>query len=180
MNASTLKPALAATAVLLLLVAGPVRADILQFDAAFVPTGTNPIAGGSGSLFYDDLTHDFTYSFTVELLSELPSAAHINHDDPPAGDPDVFTLPAPPIPLTPPGVPFFGTYVGAGNLGAGSGALLLAGELYVNVHTTGNPGGEVRGDLVFEQNLTLIPLPGTLALFAPAFALLALRSARRA
>ena len=49
---------------------------------------------------------------------------------------------------------------------------LLAGRLYMNVHTATNPGGEVRG------NLTAVPEPGTAGLACAAAGLALLRRRR--
>ena len=49
---------------------------------------------------------------------------------------------------------------------------LLAGRFYMNVHTTANPGGEIRG------NLVVVPEPSALLFGAASLGLLALRRRR--
>ena len=53
---------------------------------------------------------------------------------------------------------------------------LLAGNIYVNVHTTGYPGGEIRGQL---GQLAPIPEPGTWILLTAGLVLLAGSALRR-
>jgi hypothetical protein len=48
------------------------------------------------------------------------------------------------MPITPSASPFTGTAA----LTEAQAADLLAGRWYVNVHTAGNPGGELRGQLM--------------------------------
>jgi hypothetical protein len=52
-------------------------------------------------------------------------------------------------------------------------AQLLAGLLYINIHSEFRPGGEIRGQV------SVIPEPGTYALFGSALAALAIIRLRK-
>ncbi|HEY4759023.1 MAG TPA: CHRD domain-containing protein, partial [Thermoguttaceae bacterium] len=65
-----------------------------------------------------------------------------------------------PIPLPPGGG---GSLIGNAATTVAYGAAILAGNGYVNIHTTTFPGGEIRGQVVGE-----VPEPGTIVLLAMA------------
>lgn len=67
-----------------------------------------------------------------------------------------------------------GTFSGAGVLTAPQIAGLLAGNTYINIHTTAFPGGEIRGQVA------VVPEPGSIILLASgAIAVAALARRRR-
>ncbi|HXS82191.1 MAG TPA: CHRD domain-containing protein [Methylomirabilota bacterium] len=101
-------------------------------------TPLNATTGSGGGYFVID-TDANTVNFWISFagLSAAENAAHIHgFSGPgvPAGV--VFTLPA--------GNPKVGTW----NYAEGQEASILGGLCYVNIHTTANPGGEIRGQIV--------------------------------
>lgn len=66
-----------------------------------------------------------------------------------------------------------GGFNGVINLNATNEARLLAGTLYINVHTTTNGGGEIRG------NIVAVPEPSKATLGLLGFSLIALQRKRR-
>ena len=73
-----------------------------------------------------------------------------------------------------------GTFTGTWDLNEGNGTTLtaqlpniLAGNTYMNFHTTQFPGGEIRG------NLAVVPEPSTVLLLGSGLALVGLGAARR-
>lgn len=68
-----------------------------------------------------------------------------------------------------------GFVTGSSVLSGANVASLFAGQLYFNVHTSANPGGEIRGNLV---NATAIPEPSTYAALA-GLSILAVAGLRR-
>jgi hypothetical protein len=81
------------------------------------------------------------------------------------------------IPLVPAGN--FGFYAGSDFLPdpGTNGPLLMAGDLYVNIHTALNPGGEIRGQLIFDQ-FVVIPVPAAAVLLLSGLGVLGARATR--
>lgn len=149
------------------------QATTLQFDifldgAQETPPVATP-ASGTGTLFLDDVTGDYTISGTFQDLIGTSNNAHIH------GPAAVGQGPAGVVH----GLTFdFG--VTSGNYSNGAGlttftapqmADLINGLYYVNIHSTFQPGGEIRGQIL------LVPEPGTAALVGLGIGLLA--AARR-
>jgi len=94
-------------------------------------------------------TTTITYTVTVTGLSGPATAAHIHG---PAG---VSAAADPIVPLTitsqgTSGVIISGSFTSTGHATINMAQLLthmLAGNTYINVHTTANPGGEIRGQI---------------------------------
>lgn len=150
-------------------------------DQAQATTVINPVPGahGTGSLFYDDVTSAISWLFSFGGLSHAPSAAHIHIGAPGVAGGVALGLGAP-APFS--GDPTEGVYVGSGAPSISLAAFetfLFDEELYINIHTpdvpvgTGNPGGEIRGQLLFHS--TVVPVPPALILFGSALGLLTLR-----
>jgi len=68
---------------------------------------------------------------------------------------------------------FAGGFQGTVNILEADEAALLNGQFYINVHTSMNIGGEIRG------NLVAVPEPGTMALVAAGLGVLAMSARRR-
>jgi hypothetical protein len=122
---------------------------------------TPPVAtpgSGTGSLFLDDTTGNYTISGTFQDLIGTTNNAHIH------GPAAIGVGPAGVIH----GLTFdFGVTSGTYSNGAGlttftaaQMADLINGLYYVNIHSTFRPGGEIRGQIL------LVPEPGTGALVA--------------
>ena len=92
---------------------------------------------GCGRFVLDTTANTLSYRIVVGNLGSAETAAHIHG----AADPGVnagvlHTLPAGPV------------KVGVWNYAEAQEADILAGKMYVNVHTATNPGGEVRGQIM--------------------------------
>ena len=142
----------------------------LSGSAEVPPTGSS--ATGTFTATWDDVNNFLTYNLTVNNLGSGATAAHIHG---PAGVGAV----APPLIdlIVIPGQTTFvydGISVPTPANAATFESLLQFGTIaaYVNVHSTGFPAGEIRGQL------SVVPEPTTLLVLAPA-ALLALRRRRR-
>lgn len=110
-------------------------------------------AYGSATLSVDLVSRAFTLTGAISNLVFTPTAAHI-HGPAAVGQngPVLFPLGFNAEPE--------GPLDAAGVLSEEQLDWLFAGLLYVNVHTTEHPGGEIRGQLA------LVPEPGTYALLA--------------
>jgi hypothetical protein len=150
------------TASLLALVfcASQANATLWTFDPIFLDGAqeTPPVATtgtGSGTATLDDVTNQFILSGTFQNLIGTTNNAHVHGPAPPG---------------TPAGVMFGITFdfgVSSGNysfngvISAANTAHILAGNAYVNIHSTFRPGGEIRG-----QILNPVPEPTTLVILA--------------
>ncbi len=112
-----------------------------------VPPVTTDVIGVGTVYFNEDRTKAFV-NVTVDGLSGPITGAHIHDGAFGENGPVLF-------PLT-----FLGnriqteiTKITPEELGK-----LLGGQTYINVHTLANPGGEIRGQLFLEQDLTFISL----------------------
>ncbi len=120
---------------------------------------TNTDAEGEGTFVIDTEMDTVSYYITYEDLTGEATAAHIHG---PAGEGTVadvlFTLnlgnPAsnPPSPIT--GAWDYSGFTGATGLVdiAALETALTSGNTYVNIHTSSNPDGEIRGQIETERN----------------------------
>jgi subtilisin family serine protease len=115
-------------------------------------SGTNEVppvattASGTVSLRYRPVSGVLSYEILVQVTNDTTiTAAHIHQGGPGVNGPVLFDL-------SPPGAPVNVTdqlaWDGAVVLDSAQHDLLMAGELYVNVHTSVHPSGEVRANLL--------------------------------
>ena len=132
--------------------------DVLQ-------AGTNGGFGagsgnGTGTILgtYDDMTMSLNYSLTWENLAGSITNAHFH--DAPAGSSGGVALGIP--------GPWASPYSNSATLDAGQEADLLAGNWYVNIHTSSVGGGEIRGQVsvqpVPEPSVPVLALGGIAAM----------------
>lgn len=122
----------------------PMRAAI---DAA-QETPPNGSAGtGTGLFLIDTATNTLFYHIRYSGLGSAESAAHI-HGYAPLG------VPAGVVHALPGGNPKVGawTYLEANE------ASIVGGLTYVNIHTTGFPGGEIRGQVLLDSGPNMVAL----------------------
>ena len=131
--------ALACTAALAF--ATPSMAAMTNFKAnlttaAEVPPGTG--AGkGEVTATYDDASKKLTWKGSYSGLSGPATAAHFHGPAPAGKNAGVM------VPISPNGPSF----EGSATLTDAQAKALMDGDIYVNVHTAANKGGEIRGQL---------------------------------
>ncbi len=155
---------------------------VYQFGANLLPSsgaalgtyaeGVMPY--GDAHVLYNDSTGDFTWSiFFTNLSSPVGGAgptAHIHQGAAGTSGPVVIALDS-----SNPGTVIDGTgltegiFLGATTLESELVAPLFSGELYINIHTTNFPGGEIRGQIL-PAKITVIPLPAAAWLMLGALA----------
>lgn len=107
------------------------------------PVGT--AATGDASFVIDTQANTLTFFIDYQNLSSAETAAHIHGPAAPGSNgPVLFTLQLGP------------QKIGVWNYPQSSEADILAGLTYVNVHTSMNPGGEIRGQIVVGKSPTLV------------------------
>lgn len=125
------------------------RAHLVAFQATLdtaqevPPPDAPPQAGGTAYFVLDEEGAVLDYSLTVRNLTGQPIAGHIHVGAPGIAGAPVVTFDALPLAAT-------GVAKGVVNLQPDVVALLedlAASPLYVNVHTSENPEGEIRGQL---------------------------------
>lgn len=107
------------------------------------PTGSP--ATGSGWFVIDPNTNTLFYHVSYSGLTSSEIAAHIHGYSGPGVNSGVKHL----FPTTNP-------KVGAWAYPAADEAQIMSGLSYVNIHTTTNGGGEIRGQIVFEPSVELV------------------------
>lgn len=100
--------------------------------------GTGSSATGTAWLTLNDAQTELTYNIEFSGLSAAETNAHIHSDA--EGGGIVHPLAA--------GSPKIGTWDTAGGLTGARGIDLLAGSLYINIHSSNFPGGEIRGQIL--------------------------------
>ncbi len=137
----------------------PASADIFLFSASLDGTQEVPpndsLGFGSVLLSFDDTTNilEITSGSYEDLMTSI-TLSHI-HQAPFGLNGGVL------FPLDHTGGTS-GTLSGSGELFGDEITSLFAEGLYINVHTSGFPGGEIRGQIV------AVPAPGALGLFLAA------------
>jgi len=117
------------------------------------PSGSSSIGSGSFALSGDNLT----FSITGLLLGTTPTDAGVFGPATPSTDgPMIFDLGTPTV--TPVGAQNLISYTGIEALTPTQASQLEAGDDYVNIYTSGYPGGEIRGQI------TLLPEPSSVSL----------------
>lgn len=170
-----------------LLHAGAVHAMPITFTAALSGAAENPpnVSPGTGfaTVVYDNETHLLSVDVSFSGLVAGTTAAHIHCcAAPPANS--IPATPTPTFPDFPLGVmegtydmtfdltdpsSFSSAFIGGGTAAEAEAALaagLLAGEAYLNIHTTAFSGGEIRGFL------RTVPEPQTLSILGLALGML--------
>jgi len=154
----------------------PAVSKIINFTAAMTPAGEvganltgSPAGAGTFTATLDTSTNVFTWSFTFQGLTSNVNNGHIHGPFVAGGTTTSAGVILNFNPASPPpggtGLTFTG--FSTANTGAGGGTivlsgtqvlgngvsadslrkLLLAGNAYVNIHTTSNPGGEIRAQI---------------------------------
>jgi hypothetical protein len=108
-----------------------------------------PVATAASGMARFTLTNDdkLTYEVAVQNITGI-TAAHIHPGAPGVNGPPLFTL-FDGTDTFDPGNPISGEVT----LTNAQVTALLAGNYYINVHTSANPGGEIRGQIVAAQTM---------------------------
>ncbi|OGF05496.1 MAG: hypothetical protein A2W00_01320 [Candidatus Eisenbacteria bacterium RBG_16_71_46] len=141
--------------------ASPVNASLtatnLPLNAAQQVPTNGSTATGTMNITVDTNANTLTYQITYGGLSSAETAAHIHGPAAPGTNAGVkHALPA--------GSPKNGVW----NYPEPDEADILSGRMYVNIHTSTNPGGEIRGQIA-----PLVPGASSWGLMALAAAMLA-------
>ena len=128
---------------------------ILDGAQANAGSGTGSTATGTVSVTLDDQTLEMTWSSSFSGLVGTYTVAHFH--GPAAANQNGGVQVGVSFSLS--GDLKSGTGGGTTTLTAQQAADLAAGLWYLNIHSTVNPGGEIRG------NLAVVPEPGTALLF---------------
>lgn len=132
--------------------------------------GTGSPGTGTIDLTLDDVTNSLSWSGSFSGLLTSASVAHFHGPALPNQNAGVTVGTA--LVLGTGGTS--GTANGSTTITPTQAADLIAGLWYWNVHSSGNPGGEIRG------NITVVPEPGTALLVGLGLASLATARRRRA
>jgi hypothetical protein len=124
------------------------------------PTGSP--GTGTGTFTFDESTSTTTWTVTFASLEALATAAHIHAPAAP-GINVAFVVPLTSLPFA-----TSGSFSNSGTTLNGRTAAqfagdLLAGNAYVNIHTSEFPGGEIRGQLSCTQTPRSVPEFGSIA-----------------
>lgn len=146
--------------------------------------GNNSPASGNEinlGMMYDDVSHQLSFDFAYGAaygftnLQAPITASHI-HGPGPVNYPSPNSNGGVQLNLAPyliPSSPLSGRFVGAATLSLPQEQMLFNNELYVNIHSTAHPSGEIRGQLV------AVPEPSTgILLLVSSLALLKIRGRR--
>ncbi|MCS7197472.1 MAG: CHRD domain-containing protein [Candidatus Bipolaricaulota bacterium] len=130
-------------------------ADSVVFTATMTTTQEVPAPTvntrviGAGVFFFDPATNTLSFTIAYRGLSGGATAIHFHNGAPGVAGPVVQTICGAPAPALlgacPAGIS--GVLTGTWTVPAPLVPTLLAGGLYVNIHTAANPPGEIRGQI---------------------------------
>jgi len=139
------------------------------------PVNDSPAQGGTVGIGirYDDTSNTLTVNAAYGVFGWNPltadySGAHLHLGAPGENGPVLVDLASIHIPFS----ARSGFYSGDVQLTEAAAAALIAGNVYMNIHSTAFPGGEIRGQL------TVVPEPETVALAILGFGALVWMSRR--
>ncbi len=136
-----------------LILASPCLADIVPLQITLDGFQENPsietVASGMGTATIDTDTNEFSWNFEFQDMEGTPTAAHF-HGAPVCQNGGAIIA-----------LPFVSPVVGSQVVSPAQTADILAGNWYVNVHSTLHPGGEIRGQVepTFIANPIPTPIP---------------------
>lgn len=157
-----------------LMAAGPLaaHADIIRFEAPIDGAQANAGMGtGSASMAFAEVTYDTITMTLTWVISEVTPFfdtdvvfAHFHGAATPTSNAAVQVWICDNVSAGPAGTPLCGGSgdpfaIGSSVLSAAQADDLLGGLWYINIHTLGFRGGEIRGQVI------RVPEPGTVALF---------------
>ena len=120
------------------------------------PARTSP-AYGNMDIYYNKVTHDLSFTVNWFNLTDVPTGAHIHGTAPRGANAgikfDFFNM----VPKTTSGT--FSSSVKVDGISINE-ADLLNGLYYMNFHTPQNPGGEIRGQIEFYDQSTVVSKMG--------------------
>ena len=126
---------------LVLLAAGPARADVIPWVATLSGASEVPpnvgLGTGQAAGTIDTDTNVVTWQIAYFNLSGVPVAAHFHLAPVGVNGPVIIPITVGPSPL-----------VGSGPILPAHVQPFLTGGVYVNIHTAAFPGGEIRGQVV--------------------------------
>ncbi len=124
-----------------LALATPSMAAVIALKANLTAASEVPPNGsaGAGSVTatYDDATKKLTWKGSYSGLTGPATAAHFHGPAPSGKNAGVM------VPISPNGPSF----EGSATLNDAQAKALMDGDIYVNIHTAANKGGEIRGQL---------------------------------
>ena len=148
----------------------PAQAALVTFSATLdgAQSGTASLGTGVGTATLDDVTGVMTINGTFTGLTGISSNAHVHGLAAPGVSAGIL------VPLTFTAASS-GTFSGMGTLTAPNIAGAIAGQTYINIHSTVAGGGEIRGQLL----VSAVPEPSSAALLGMALSLPAFIRRRR-
>ena len=173
-------------AALLLSAAATAQAGVLTFYTTFAPEAVGASGTGSATVTFDDVSHVLSYAGQFSGLLANSTAAHFHCCTAPFSGTAGVAVDTPSLLGFPLGVqagsfsdsldldlassfsPAFITASGGTTAGAITRFIngIYAGSVYLNIHSTLFPGGEIRGFLVPEPGSAALALTALLALGA--------------
>ena len=127
-------------------IAAPVSAETVNFKADLKASNEVPPnnSAGTGSLTatYDTATKALSWKGTYSGLTGPATMAHFHGPGEPGANAGVAVW------ISTRGTPLPSPFEGTATLTDAQAADLMAGRWYVNVHTSANAGGEIRGHVV--------------------------------
>ncbi len=119
-------------------------------EASETSATTPAIANGGGVFLFNPQTDMLSYAIAYSGLSGAPTMAHFHVGASTTNGPIAQTLCGMPKPLLngPCPTTTSGMLTGTWHVPQDQVARLLQGGIYVNFHTTLNPGGEIRGQVL--------------------------------